>query len=212
MSTAGVSTTGVSGPGRRTFGPVLMVGLASGALAAVAGARDWAVGSADRLSSTDTEIVGVGIGQMPLAAALALVVLACWGALLVLRGVTRRVVAGLAALASAGMVITCAVAWTSVPANLTDTLAAATGGAPVEVSWTGWYPAAWVAALLSLTATVAAVRLVPTWPEMGRRYDRATSAPVQAADGEDDRGNLELWKALDEGHDPTDPGTGGRAP
>ena len=52
-----------------------------------------------------------------------------------------------------------------------------------------------------MLSTLAAVRLTPSWPEMGTRYDSPTGevAPVEP------EGNLELWKALDEGHDPTEP-------
>ena len=51
---------------------------------------------------------------------------------------------------------------------------------------------------------VAAVRLVSSWPEMGSRYD----APADAATAAREQGpatEQELWKALDEGRDPTDP-------
>jgi hypothetical protein len=40
---------------------------------------------------------------------------------------------------------------------------------------------------------------VPQWPEMGRRYDAPTDAPA-TQEIESDR---DLWKALDEGRDPT---------
>jgi hypothetical protein len=37
---------------------------------------------------------------------------------------------------------------------------------------------------------------------MGRRYDAPGAAEPQPAPGE--RSNLDLWKAMDEGRDPTD--------
>ena len=69
-------------------------------------------------------------------------------------------------------------------------------------SVTGWYWIALVAALVALVPAVLAVGLTPTWPEMGRRYD----APVGQAAGtaeQPERENLDLWKAMDEGRDPT---------
>ena len=57
-----------------------------------------------------------------------------------------------------------------------------------------------VAAVGCVLTTLLAVRLVPAWPEMGRRYD---APPGRRAPAEP-QGNLEIWKALDEGHDPTD--------
>ena len=71
------------------------------------------------------------------------------------------------------------------------------------MSRTGWY---WVAALaLSLTVltTVVAVRLVPGWPEMGRRYDAPAHAAGAPTAAPEERENLDLWKAMDEGRDPT---------
>jgi hypothetical protein len=47
---------------------------------------------------------------------------------------------------------------------------------------------------------VAAWRLAPRWPTMSSRYD----APATRASEPDE---TDLWKALDAGHDPTDPST-----
>ena len=63
----------------------------------------------------------------------------------------------------------------------------------------------------SVDAPVLAVRLVPTWPEMGRRYDAPADATpdrteVAAQEPGEEPGqqeNLDLWKAMDEGRDPT---------
>src|SRR5690349_9835830 len=81
---------------RRSFGAVVGCGLASAVLAAVAGRQPWAHGSAPggfgELSAT------VEAGKVPAASALSLVVLACWGVLLVTRGKVRRVVAVVAVL------------------------------------------------------------------------------------------------------------------
>jgi hypothetical protein len=61
-----------------------------------------------------------------------------------------------------------------------------------------------VATVLTVLTTLAAVRLVPTWPEMGRRYDApADTAPAPSEQPAEEQENLELWKAMDEGRDPT---------
>ena len=60
-----------------------------------------------------------------------------------------------------------------------------------------------------LASTVLALRLVRTWPEMGSRYDAPTGA--RGGDGTDPAEapadhpteNIDIWKALDEGRDPT---------
>ncbi len=69
-----------------------------------------------------------------------------------------------------------------------------------------WPWLAGLGALASLVTTVLAVRWAPGWPEMGSRYDAPTAGGgAAAADLVDpaDRSSLDLWKAMDEGRDPT---------
>ena len=190
-------------PGK-TFGPVLLVGLASAGLAAVAGARAWVELSASSSSRSSGALASTlevtAPGEMPLAAALSLVLLACWGVLLVTRGRVRRAVAALAAVTALGLLVTTIVAAFTLPDSFRDQVQEALGSVQVESSFTAWYAVALVAAALSLVSTAAAVRYLPTWPEMGSRYDAPAGDSTTEVEPE---GNLELWKALDEGHDPT---------
>ena len=175
---------------RRSFGPVVLAGLASAGLAAVAGNRDWAEPDQkvlDDLGMTATT------AQMPLFAALSLVVLACWGVLLVTRGRVRRFVAGLGVVASLALLVTSVTGWSAAPESLRDALQLST----LRTTHTIWYWAGLLAAVVSLLATAAAVRLVPAWPEMGSRYDAPGSAPPS------EQTDLDLWRALDDGRDPT---------
>jgi len=190
---------------RRTFGPVVASGLAAAVLAAVAGRQPWAHGSAPggfgELSAT------VEAGRVPIAGALSLVVLACWGVLLVTRGPVRRVVSVLAVLAALGLAAAVVVGFSTAPDNVRAAYRDL-GVAKPDVGLGGWYWVAVVATVLTLVTTIAAVRLVPGWPEMGRRYD-APAAPPPAPGSEqpvpavEEQENLDLWKALDEGRDPT---------
>ena len=190
------------GERRRTFGPVLLAGLAAGILAAVAGNHAWVVDAAGLSRSADPLGTVAESGEMPLAAALGLVVLACWGVLLVTRRTVRRVVAVLGLLAAAGLVATVVVGWLTLPDVVADAVAEQTGsGAGTAVDTTAWFWAAAVAALASLVTTALAVRWVPQWPEMGTRYDAPGSAYAGAETG--DASSLDLWKAMDEGRDPT---------
>lgn len=189
---------------RKTFGPVVLLGLASGALAAVAGTRAWVEMSGATSSSSGamaSTLQATAPGEMPLAAALSLVLLACWGVVLVTRRRVRRAVAGLAAVSALGLLVTTIAAAFTLPDSFRDQLEDIVGKVDFETSFTGWYAAALVAAVGSVLTTLAAVRLTPSWPEMGTRYDSPTGevAPVEP------ESNLELWKALDEGHDPTEP-------
>lgn len=188
---------------RRTFAPVLLLGAAAGTLAAVAGNKPWVVDA-----SGDTRLDPLGLvaeaGEMPLAAALSLVVLACWGVVLVTRRRVRRAVAALGLLAALGLAATVVVGWVTLDDQVLELLRAQpTGGDGAEVATTGWFWAAAVGAVLSVVATAAAVRLVPHWPEMGDRYDAPGTADGAVGVPPDEATNLDLWKAMDEGHDPT---------
>lgn len=187
---------------RRTFGPVLFLGLAAAGLAAVAGHQPWAHGSAP--GGLGELTAAQEAGRVPAATALALVVLACWGVLLVTRGAVRRVVAVLALLASVGLVATVVVGFGSAPDAVRDAYHDL-GVADPDVSRSAWFWAAALGSVLSVVATLLAVRLAPAWPEMGRRYDApAGQAPeVPTAKAPEEQENLDLWKAMDEGRDPT---------
>ncbi|GAA1523177.1 Trp biosynthesis-associated membrane protein [Nocardioides humi] len=188
---------------RRTFGPVVLVGLASSGFAAVAGHKEM-------LSIPEATLTAAGgiaptaqerSVEFPLAGALALVALAAWGVLLVTRGVVRRAAAVLALAASAGIIAVVVVGGFVQDGDAAADLATRLGLdlAAVDVERSAWL---WVALGCSLVALVAAglaVRLVPAWPEMGSRYDAPSAAP--APRGTD---HLDLWKSLDEGRDPTD--------
>jgi hypothetical protein len=63
-----------------------------------------------------------------------------------------------------------------------------------------------LASVVMVATSAAAVAWVRHWPEMGTRYD----APTDAAGGDgrtrtrEAETNLDMWKALDEGRDPTE--------
>ncbi len=207
---------------RSTFGPVVLLGLVAAGLAATAANKPWVSGSSGTIDTAQGEPMSSmlsldGVRDSPLAGALALVVLACWGVLLVTRGRFRRAVAVLAVVAALGTVAVCAEAAWSLPTKLADALMEASGSDTAATSFTGWYYAALVGAVLSVVATAAAVRLVGSWPEMGARYDSPAGATPGAPSGATPGGassstavptevpeeNIDIWKALDEGRDPT---------
>jgi uncharacterized membrane protein (TIGR02234 family) len=180
---------------RRTwFGPVLLAGLATAALTAVAAGKAWfhvsGGGALPGMRTADRA------ADMPLALALALVVLAGWGVVLVTRGRVRRAMAGLALLAALGVVACVVAAPFSLPDQIRENVPGGSSG--TSVSPTGWYVTTAVAAVLATLALILAWRLAPLWPTMSSRYDAPASRPA----GTDD---TDLWKALDAGHDPTDP-------
>jgi uncharacterized membrane protein (TIGR02234 family) len=186
----------------QSFAPTAVVGLASAALTAVAASRDWVTASGVAAGVRVTASVK-GSSSAPLAVSLALLALAAWGVVLVLRGTARRVVAVVGALAAAGVVVTVLTSFGTVRDAARSAVAAKGGtGAQVVTSLTGWYWVCLVAALVSTASLVVAVVVAPGWPAMGSRYD----APTGGTDTRGEGGPVteqEMWRALDDGHDPT---------
>jgi cytochrome c-type biogenesis protein CcmH/NrfG len=123
----------------------------------------------------------------PGTVALALALLAAWGVLLVTRGRVRRLISVVALLLALGVAVTVLL------------------GAEVDecAHRAGWYWAAVASLPLVVGAALAAVFLVPGWPEMGRKYDAPAEAAAEPAKAPEEQENLDLWKAMDEGRDPT---------
>ena len=73
------------------------------------------------------------------------------------------------------------------------------------VGLTAWFWVAAVCAVVSVVATAAAVRFAPAWPAMGSRYDAPGASPAAAPTGSTtgEVEEIDLWKSMDEGHDPT---------
>jgi uncharacterized membrane protein (TIGR02234 family) len=173
---------------RRSFGPVLLLGLASATVVAVAGNRDWAEASSASAGQVSSLALSVDVARMPVA--MALVLLACWGVVLVTRGRVRRLVAALGVLAALGAVASVVVGWTAVEEALRDDFASV-GVTGVEIGHTGWFWAAAVGSVLAVVSSVLAVVLAPAWPEMGSRYD-APGAATPARPEPEDQSSLDL--------------------
>lgn len=196
---------------RRAFGPVVLLGLAGGGLTALAGGRAAATAGGRGAQAVSSGFVSYDAHQ-PLVSALGLVVLACWGVVLVTRRRVRRGVAALGTLAAIGAVVSAATAWSQVADRLREELAQV-GVRDAAITHTGWWWCSLLAPVLAAVAGLLAVRWAPAWPEMGSRYDAPAAGAPGGADGPAagaaepaERSNLELWKALDEGRDPTETG------
>jgi uncharacterized membrane protein (TIGR02234 family) len=183
-------------PRRRSFGPVVLVGLASAGLVALAGHKAWVVFGRSGVVSD-----GGGLGR-PEVEALGLVALAAWGVLLVTRGRVRRAIAVLAALA--GIVATALAVHGLVDFRSVEVAVGyfSYDDAPLTMHRSAWGWVAVVAGALTTLAALAAFRLAPGWPEMGRKYDAPAGGPTPALPLEE-QSSLDVWKAFDAGHDPT---------
>lgn len=181
---------------RTGFGPTVLAGLATAAATAVASNQTWFTATPAEPGVVYAEL-DTG-AQVPLALTLSLVVLAAWGVLLVTRRVVRRGVAVLALLAALGAAAATALGRRTATDALRQDFREIGATAVVDVSW--WWWLAVVTSVLAVLPAAVAVRRVAAWPEMGSRYD----APVaQGAERLEDPSSLDLWKAIDEGRDPT---------
>ena len=185
---------------RARAAPTVLAGLAAAGVTALAAGRELVASGAGEEARRSLEVTAAGVGSLPAAQALALVTLACWGVLLVARGRLRRAVAVLGALAAAATLAVVVAGARTMPDRVREALAEL--GTPASVGLTWWYWLALVAAVATLVTTLVAVVAVPHWPEMGRRYDApgtAAQTPVRPGAAS----NTDLWRALDEGVDPT---------
>jgi uncharacterized membrane protein (TIGR02234 family) len=184
---------------RRLFWPIVLLGVAGSVLAAIAGDHQWRTLGMSKGQTVSFD--GPSLDS-PATTALALVCLAAWGVFLVTRGLVRRALAVLAALAAAGTVAT---TFSRPDGTGEFTVTSAAPVSAVHLSTTAWPWVALLGSLLALAAAVLALLWSPRWPEMGRRYDAPTTpgvGPVDLSEAEP----IELWKTMSEGHDPTSDG------
>ena len=180
-----------------SFGRTVLLGLGGAALASVAASRDWARAAGEN-AGVQVHASVPGSEAAPLVLALALVTLAAWGVVLVLRGRARQVVAGVGLAAAVGALVAMLDAFDGAQDAAVAAVTARGGsGDTFSASLTGWYWASGVGALLTALALVVAVRRARTWPALGSRYDAPAARAAAPVTDQD------LWRALDEGHDPT---------
>lgn len=196
---------------RGSFGPVLLLGLGSAALATVAANKPLArVPESTVVASGATEgfFRPEDLGESyPILGALSLLLLATWGVVLVTRGRVRRGMAVVALLVSAGLAgLT---AWHGLM-GLDDAARAVAGRvadgfelSDASAVHTGWWWALLGATIVATAVAVLAVALVPHWPEMGSKYDAPSAGGQPAAAPLEEQSSTDLWKSLDAGHDPT---------
>lgn len=193
--------------GRRTFVPTVLAGLAGAGLVALAGTKTWVSPAGDSANSEVTQLINAAADKSGSSAstALALVVLASWGVVLVTRGRFRRVIAWFGAGVAVVLFVVVVAGWNVARQQLLDQYAPYADTNP-DTSWTVWAYLAALGAVVAVAAGVFAVRQVRGWPEMGSRYDAPTGAANGAAETAqpvEEQSSLEIWKSLDEGEDPT---------
>jgi uncharacterized membrane protein (TIGR02234 family) len=187
----------------RRLGVAVLLCVAGAAVALYGITRTWAVEVTVRPGLPELRSSRTGTDVAPWVIALALVALAGGGALLATRGLARRVLGGLLAVAGAGVAVGAILGRVGL-----DVGAAGAGGT--------LGPVACVAGgLLVLAGGWSALRHGHEWPGMGARYERRPQGTPPAAAGDhqagtDDRAGTDqrvetraAWDALDRGDDPT---------
>lgn len=137
----------------------------------------------------------------PLGSALSLVVLAAWGTILVTRNRARRATALLAVAAAVSLCLVIVI-WLEGAADSARAALRLGGVGDPDVGFAAWVWLALLGALGSVALSLTAYFSAPEWPEMGTRYD-APSARRSSPDETDLDAPMEVWRAIDEGRDPT---------
>ena len=186
---------------RRTFGPILALG--AGGSGAGRGRRDQGLGDVRRGRAPRpwTPPPVARPARCPLATALALVVLAAWGVVLVTRGRVRRAVAVLGAAGRVGVLATVVSGWWLVPQTAARRRRRRWASTPSPSTSAGWFWVALVGAVLSAVAHGAGGlpgRRLARDGQPVRRPGRAGRRRRAA----EEPSHLDLWKSLDHGQRP----------
>jgi uncharacterized membrane protein (TIGR02234 family) len=196
-------------PGRRSpasragYALTILVGLAASGVCAVAVAQPWARATATVPGLPPIEASVDGADVAPIAAALAVVCLAAFGAVIATRGWVRRAL-GILIVGCAAVVVFVAVAPGSTTGLLEDALSAKgwTGG-DYDRSVTAWRVVAGVGGVLTIAAGAIVARFGAEWATMGARYDSPAEAQSARPTADEDLSDAAMWRALDDGGDPT---------
>lgn len=193
---------------RRLYAPVVLLTLAAGGAAFFMAGRTWtgvdiaANGLPADFVAVNGSVTVSGSAAEPLVPALALVVVA--SALAVLAASARvRIGVGVlllvTAVAAIVIVLTGGSALDDAVRRAVEDSPAFTGGSvPDGRDDTAWPFATIGAFAVAAVCGLLVLRLGPSWPTMGRRFEAPGARAERPVETEAD-----MWKALDEGHDPT---------
>lgn len=188
---------------RRLYAPVVLATLAVGGLAFFAAGRTWARAEVKAEGLAAAKVAVSGADAQPLVSALAIVVVTAALAVLAAGPRLRRVVGALTMVgATVGAI--------SVPRSGGGTLDGAvrsaaekspayTGPSSLgDISHSPWDLLTILAFVLAFVLGLVTLRLAAQWPTMSSRYERPSGRDVRDAPSDTD-----MWKALDQGDDPT---------
>lgn len=188
---------------RRLYVPVVLGTLAAGGFAFFAASRTWASVevSADGLPGDSVSVTGAD--AHPLVSALAIIVVTSALAVLAASPRVRQVVGVLTVAVSLVALWLSLTGGSGVDDALTDAVKkspAYTGGSALEGEKTTiWSLASAAAFLLAAILGGITARFGRHWPTMSSRYEAPAARPSPATPQSD----ADMWKAMDDGRDPT---------
>jgi uncharacterized membrane protein (TIGR02234 family) len=192
--------------GRRLYGPIVTGLLVVGAIALFAVTRAWATATVRTPGVPTDQVEASGADAAPVLIALSIVVIAAALAVVASGGWVRQVI---------GLVVATVAAWAAVQALSVDIagapMARALVDSPANLGAAHPVPdvSAWPVVAGAAFAVAAVLGLVIVlfgrqWPRMSKRYDRTSGEPSPVTpDIPADADDAELWRALDDGRDPT---------
>lgn len=188
---------------RRLYAPTLLAGLLAAVGVSVGASRPWMTATATVPGLPTIHAAASGADLVPLAGALGVAMLAAYGAVVATRGTVRRAL-GVAVLVAAVVVLVASTRPPGATNALTSGLSAkgwSGGGYQTDTTWWQW--------LVVLCAAVAGASGAVTaayghlWADMGSRYDAPTRAAAPVIQSAGELSETDVWRAIDEGHDPT---------
>ena len=187
---------------RRLYAPVVLGTLAAGGLAFFAASRTWAHVriATDGLPSDSVDVTGAD--AQPLVSALALVVVTAALAVLAASPRVRRVVGVFTVLVAAAGAVIVLLGGSSLDNAVDHAVKASpayTGTGDHDFTTSAWKYVAALAFMIAAVLGGITAKLGASWPTMSSRYDAPAARPAVTAPQSD----AEMWKALDEGRDPT---------
>ena len=197
---------------RRAYAAAVLGGVAAGAVMFFAASGTWASVEVAPPGMTADTVEVSGSSAVPLVGAMAFVVMAGSVAVVASGGWLRRAIGVVIVLAGCAAAFAVVTAGGAVDDSLHDEVASSTsmtGGAGQEdalgrkADTTPWRWAAFAGALVAIGIGGAVAARGGDWPRMGQRYEAPGARRERPETPAEDRDVGDLWKALDDGEDPT---------